>query len=262
MKDRKGKDMFPIFEQEKIAAYGMIISFVLSVGVRVFLGMLYSRMIVETDNMATTNNKLLKQCKLKFSHCYQLNNGVANVPIFVEKFLTRLSLGPFSFGMLYHISGHLLMLSVIFSGMGVCRSIVAGSMFGQILPFYICIMIELYVYFSVAAIVDIKQKRKALKINLIDYLENHLSNRMQVTKEDIRMLYGEGEKKPELIKGLELLPIAGWLADKNEEVEWTGMAEDEGKRTAENHEIRPLTRLEEEEAEALEDLLKEFLSLS
>ena len=262
MKDRKGKDMFPIFEQEKIAAYGMIISFVLSVGVRMFLGMLYSRMIVETDNMATTNNKLLKQCKLKFSHCYQLNNGVANVPIFVEKFLTRLSLGPFSFGMLYHISGHLLMLSVIFSGMGVCRSIVAGSMFGQILPFYICIMIELYVYFSVAAIVDIKQKRKALKINLIDYLENHLSNRMQVTKEDIRMLYGEGEKKPELIKGLELLPIAGWLADKNEEVEWAGMAEDEGKRTAENHEIRPLTRLEEEEAEALEDLLKEFLSLS
>ena len=262
MKDRKGKDMFPIFEQEKIAAYGMIISFVLSVGVRMFLGMLYSRMIVETDNMATTNNKLLKQCKLKFGHCYQLNNGVANVPIFVEKFLTRLSLGPFSFGMLYHISGHLLMLSVIFSGMGVCRSIVAGSMFGQILPFYICIMIELYVYFSVAAIVDIKQKRKALKINLIDYLENHLSNRMQVTKEDIRMLYGEGEKKPELIKGLELLPIAGWLADKNEEVEWAGMAEDEGKRTAENHEIRPLTRLEEEEAEALEDLLKEFLSLS
>ena len=262
MKDRKGKDMFPIFEQEKIAAYGMIISFLLSVGVRMFLGMLYSRMIVETDNMATTNNKLLKQCKLKFSHCYQLNNGEANVPIFVEKFLTRLSLGPFSFGMLYHISGHLLMLSVIFSGMGVCRSIVAGSMFGQILPFYICVMIELYAYFSVAAIVDIKQKRKALKINLIDYLENHLSNRMQVTKEDIRMLYGEGEKKPELIKGLELLPIAGWLADKNEEVEWAGMAEDEGKRTAENHEIRPLTRLEEEEAEALEDLLKEFLSLS
>ena len=254
--------MFPIFEQEIIAAYGMIISFVLSVGVRMFLGMLYSRMIVETDNMATTTNRLLKQCKLKFSHCYQLNNGVANVPIFVEKFLTGLSLGPFSFGLLYHISGHLLMLSVIFSGMGVCKSIMKGSMFGQILPFYICIMIELYAYFSVAAIVDIKQKRKALKINLIDYLENHLSNRMQVTKEDMRMLYGEEIKKPVFTKGLELLPIAGWLADKNEEVEWAGMDEDVQKRQADNCEIRPAVGLEEEEAEALEDLLKEFLSLS
>lgn len=262
MKDRKGKDMFPIFEQEKIAAYGMIISFVLSVGVRMFLGMLYSRMIVETDNMATTNNRLLKQCKLKFSHCYQLNNGVANVPIFVEKFLTGLSLGPISFGVLYHISGHMLMLSVIFSGIGVCRSIVAGSMFGQIMPFYICIMIELYVYFSVAAIVDIKQKRKALKINLIDYLENHLSNRMQVTREDMRMLYGEEEKKSGLAKGLELLPIAGWLADKNEEVEWAGMEEDEQRRRTDIQDIRSAAALEEEEVEALEDLLKEFLSLS
>lgn len=262
MKDRKGKDMFPIFEQEKIAAYGMIISFVLSVGVRMFLGMLYSRMIVETDNMATTTNRLLKQCKLKFSHCYQLNNGVANVPIFVEKFLTGLSLGPISFGVLYHISGHMLMLSVIFSGIGVCRSIVAGSMFGQIMPFYICIMIELYVYFSVAAIVDIKQKRKALKINLIDYLENHLSNRMQVTREDMRMLYGEEEKKSGLAKGLELLPIAGWLADKNEEVEWAGMEEDEQRRRTDIQDIRSAAALEEEEVEALEDLLKEFLSLS
>jgi len=262
LKDRKGKDMFPIFEQEKVAAYGMIISFVLSVGVRMFLGMLYSRMIVETDNMATTTNRLLKQCKLKFSHCYQLNNGVANVPIFVEKFLAGLSLGPISFGVLYHISGHMLMLSVIFSGIGVCRSIVGGSMFGQILPFYICIMIELYVYFSVAAIVDIKQKRKALKINLIDYLENHLSKRMQVTKEDIRMLYGEEDKKSGLAKGLELLPIAGWLADKNEEAELAGLEDDELKRNSDIHDIRSVTAFEEEEAEALENLLKEFLSLS
>ncbi len=262
MKDRKGKDMFPIFEQEKIAAYGMIISFVLSVGVRMFLGMLYSRMIVETDNMATTTNRLLKQCKLKFSHCYQLNNGVANVPIFVEKFLTGLSLGPFSFGVLYHVSGHMLMLSVIFSGMGVCKSIIAGSTFGQILPFYICIMIELYAYFSVAAIVDIKQKQKALKINLIDYLENHLSNRMQVTREDIRMLYGEEVKKSGLVKGLEILPIAGWLADKNEEMEWSDMEKDGQKQQVDIRENHPGAGLEEEEAEALEDLLKEFLSLS
>ena len=217
---------------------------------------------METESMATTGNKLLKQCKLKFTHCYQLNNGVANVPIFVEKFLTGLSFGPFSFGVLYHISGHMLMLSVIFSGMGVCRSIVAGSMFGQILPFYICIMVEMYVYFSTAAIVDIKQKRKALKINLIDYLENHLSNRMQVTREDIRLLYGQEEKKPELVKGLEILPIAGWLADKSVEPEWAGMTINSDRRPADIHEMDDVIGLEEEEAEALEDLLKEFLSLS
>ena len=263
-KDRKGKDMFSIFEQEKVTAYGMIISFVLSLGVRMFLGMLYSRMILETDNMATTGNRLLKQCKLKFTHCYQLNNGVANVPVFVEKFLTRLSWGPVSFGALYHISGQLMMLSVIFAGVGACRAIVAGHMFGEILPFYLCTLCNVYLYFSVAAIVDVKQKRKNLKINLIDYLENHLSNRMEVTREDICMLYGEGERVAggKIIKGLELMPIAGWLADRNgREVDVKAEIPD---FVQQEHlrEIRPAVGLEEGEAEALEELLKEFLSLS
>lgn len=256
--------MFSIFEQEKVAAYGMIISFVISVGVRLFLGMLYTRMILETDNMGTTGNRLLKQCKLKFTHCYQLNNGVANVPVFVEKFMTRLSWGPVSFGVLYHISGQLLMLSVIFAGVGACRAIVAGHMFGEILPFYISTLCNVYLYFSMAAIVDVKQKRKNLKINLIDYLENHLSNRMEVTREDICMLYGEGEVRNnrKIIKGLELMPIAGWLADRNGssptvEAELPALGEQEKVR-----EIRSAVGLEEEEAEALEELLKEFLSLS
>lgn len=255
--------MFSIFEQEKVAAYGMIISFVLSLGVRMFLGMLYSRMILETDNMATTGNRLLKQCKLKFTHCYQLNNGVANVPVFVEKFLTRLSWGPVSFGALYHISGQLLMLSVIFAGVGACRAIVAGHMFGEILPFYISTLCNVYLYFSMAAIVDVKQKRKNLKINLIDYLENHLSNRMEITREDICMLYGEAEmNQSKILKGLELMPIAGWLADKNGrevpvKAEMSTLSEQE-----EIREICPAIGLEEEEAEALEELLKEFLSLT
>ena len=254
--------MFPIFEQEKVAAYGMFISFLLCVGIRLFLAMLYRQMIHETDNMATTNNKLLKQCKLKFTNCYQLNNGVSNVPIFVEKFLNKLSLGPFSFQMLYHLSGQLMLLSIVFSGVGVCRSIASGSMFGEILPFYICSLLELYLYLSLATLVDVKGKRKALKINLIDYLENHLSNRMQVTRADMQMLYGETGKKATFQRNLEILPIAGWLADRDvEKVEQDWDDFEEEPKMAVGQTSRPVM-LEEGEAEALEELLKEFLSLS
>lgn len=256
--DRKGKGMFPIFEQEIVATYGMIISFGLSLGIRVFLGMLYGRIIQETDNMATTSNQLLKQCKLKFTHCYQLNNGVSNVPVFVEKFLSRLFLGPFSFGLLYHISGQLLILSMIFSGMGACRGIIAGCMFGEILPFYICSLIELYFYFLLTTVVDIRQKKETLKINLIDYLENHLSKRIQVTREDMYMLYGEEPKrtKPSNQKILEFQPIHGRKGERvNREVSDTIFAENAER-------LKLSGALDEEEAEALEELLKEFLSLS
>lgn len=183
--------MFQIFQEEPVISGGIVGFLVFSVLVRLLLGAMYSNMIKEADNMATTNNKLLKQCKLKFANCYQLNNGVANIPIFVDKFLNRLALGPFSFDTLYHLSGQCMLLSVICSGFGVCRYIVEGKSFGDLLPFYILSFIGLYLYFSVSTVVDIKGRKRVLKVNLVDYLENHLSARIDVTESDIEMLYGE-----------------------------------------------------------------------
>lgn len=264
--------MFSIFMKEKIVTIGMLTCFFVSILLRLLLATLYQRMIRETDNMATTNNKLLKQCKLKFSNCYQLNNGVSNVQVFVEKFLNKLSLGPFSFGLLYHLSGQFMLLSIIFSGVGVCRSIIAGSMFGEILPFYICSLLELYLYLSLTTILDIKGKRKSLKINLIDYLENHLSYRMQVTREDIQMLYGTEAR--EITRGVEVMPIAGWLANRGSrdfETKDTNRgdatdAQNNSKATLEASSPEQVNSLfpplDPEESEELELLLKEILTLS
>ncbi len=240
--------MFSIIVKEKIVTISMLACFFVSILFRVLLAALYQKMIQETDNMATTNNKLLKQCKLKFSNCYQLNNGVSNIPVFVEKFINKLALGPFSFRMLYHMSGQMMLLSVIISGVGVCRGIMAGYLFGEILPFYLGCMLELYLYFAVTTMLDIEGRQKSLKINLIDYLENHLSSRIQVTRNDIQMLYGEEEP---VSKGVDVLPIAGWIANRADKPEPV---------------VSPKTytfpALDPEESAELEILLKEILTLS
>ena len=183
--------MLDIFGEEKVLSGAMFFFMLFSIFLRIFLGLLYQNMIREADNMAATENKLLKQCKLKFANCYELSGGVANIPIFVDKFLDRLSLGHLSFGVLYHLSGQTMLLSVVCSGAAVCKGIVDGRTVGDILPFYIASLFGLYAYFSVSTVVDIKGKRRTLKINLVDYLENHLSPRIQVTRQDIEMLYGE-----------------------------------------------------------------------
>lgn len=183
--------MLDIFMEEKVISVLMAACFVLSIFLRVFLGLIYQNMIKEADNMASTNNKLLKQCKLKFANCYQLSNGVANIPVFVDKFLNRLAFGHLSFDMLYHLSGQTVLLSVVLSGIGICRVIARGRTLGDILPFYIVSFLGLYLYFSVSTVTDIKGKKRVLKVNLVDYLENHLSPRIDVTKQDIEMLYGE-----------------------------------------------------------------------
>ena len=118
--------MFRIFQEEVLITIVMISLLAGGILIRILLALIYQKMIKEADNMAATSNKLLKQCKLKFANCYQLNNGVSNIPIFVDKFLNRMSLGIFSFETLYHLSNQAVLLSVVTAGVGVCKSIIAG----------------------------------------------------------------------------------------------------------------------------------------
>lgn len=277
--------MFDILQEEKLITSLMLVFFWLSILIRILLGALYGKMIRETDNMAATDNKLLKQCKMKFANCYQLNNGVSNIPVFVDKFLNRLSLGPVSFGTLYHLSGQVMLLSVVCAGVGICKCITDGRMLGEILPFYIASFLGLYVYFSVSTVVDIKGKRRVLKINLVDYLENHLSARIDVTAQDMEMLYGKNYKRSRKVgivgnsgkRTIELVPInrntmissaeteretmrREEFADKSQEEtpdlpeEW-GMPDwKTGERTQREAESRVT-------AEELEALLQEFLTV-
>ena len=241
--------MFLIFQEEKGITICMLVFLGLSIFIRLLLGAVYQKMIRETDNMAATENRLLKQCKVKFANCYQLNKGVPNIPVFVDKFLNRMSVGPLSFETLYHLSGQTMLLSVVSSGVGICKSIMDGRMLGEILPFYIASFMGLYLYFSISTVVDIKGRRRILKINLVDYLENHLSARIQVTEQDMEMLYGRRNRLREEkgIRTVELMPIGGRIAVTEENGKMSQSAEQE-------HSDRVT-------AEELEALLQEFLTV-
>lgn len=182
--------MFEIFREEKVIAICILLFFLLSILMQFLLAALYQKMIQEVENMATTNHKLLKQCKLKFANCYQLNNGVPNISVFVDKFLSRLALGPISFEGIYHLAGQTMLLSVVSAGIGICKSIMGGRRLGEILPFYIVSFLALYLYFSISTMLDVKGRKRNLKVSLVDYLENHLASRINVTEEDMEMLYG------------------------------------------------------------------------
>ncbi|MGN0347583.1 MAG: hypothetical protein ACI4DU_09895 [Lachnospiraceae bacterium] len=168
-----------------------IVLILVGIGIQVGLGMIYHNMIMETDNMTSTDNKLLKQCKLKFWNCYQSNGGVNNIPIFVEKFLNRIKLGKCSAITLQHLSGQLVLLSVFTSGVGIYLGITGGQGLLGLLPFYIISMLGLYLFFSVSSAVDIAGKKKILKTNIVDYLENHMLERMKYVSRKERNRDGE-----------------------------------------------------------------------
>jgi len=156
----------------------------LSLICQIVAGVLYQSMIQETDNMSATDNKMLKQCKLKFANCYQLNGGVANIPVFVDKFINRIKVGFLTLPGLSVFSGQIMLLSVFLCGVGIYRRIVEGRHMVELFPYYIVSLFGLYAYFSISSLVDIKGKREVLKINMIDYLENHMISRLKVLPRD------------------------------------------------------------------------------
>ena len=203
----------------------------------------------------------------------------------MDKFLNRMALGHLSFDTLYHLSGQMMLLSVVCSGVGVCKSILAGRTLGDVLPFYIASFFGLYAYFSISTIVDVNGKKRILKVNLVDYLENHLSPRIDITRQDIEMLYGESvfeEKResraisnrgrrrrgsrgtvirPEERRTLELMPIGNRMAAGGEELADMEPPSPEPafvpSAPSESSQLPDSAAVTEEELEAL---LKEFLT--
>lgn len=178
------------FVENKELVAMTIILLLLSILCKFITGIFLNTLIREAENMSSTENKVLKQCKVKFRNCYKLNDGVPNIPVFVDKFLNRIQIGKFSMDGLSHFAGQLMMLSVFFAGAGACKGIIDGKTLGEILPFYLISFLGLYLYFSVSGLVDVHGKKAVLKTSLTDYLENHMAARLSLLDESERMAEG------------------------------------------------------------------------
>lgn len=211
----------------------------LSIICQISMGVLCHKLIWESENMSSTANRSLQQLKLKFSSCCQLHEGMSNISVFVDKYMNQLKIGGFSLSVLKHLSGQLVLLSILISGIGACRGIIAGESILYIVPYYIISFLGLYCYFAISSLVDIVGKTQILRTNLIDYLENHLVNRLEQTTLDLKLV--QGEEGAQIKTGIQTEKGAGeaesTISDKPE------------------NEV-----LSNTEAKELESLLREFLA--
>lgn len=143
------------------------------------IGIIYQKMIQAADTLSGTENKLLIQCKERFISSYKLNGGVANISVFVDKFINRIRVLGMSMSFMKHLSGQLMLAGVFVAGFGVCKGIIEGRKFVELLPFYIISLLGIYLYLSIMSIVDMPNRRKMLKTNIIDYLENTVAQRLE-----------------------------------------------------------------------------------
>lgn len=184
-------DIFTVFMEQRVLSCVFLAFLLLSIICQITIGVIYLRLIKETDHISAAKSKFLKQCKLKFIHCYQVSGEVSNIPVFVDKSISKISFLGISMIGLHHLAGQFILLSVVAAGAGACYEITQGETVGKILPYYVVSFLGLYVYFSITGLVDIAGKKERLKINLVDYLENHMVNKLKQSEIDWEELTGE-----------------------------------------------------------------------
>lgn len=239
--------MFTILTEHEILTGLISFSLLLSIICQIIPGVIYQRMISASDHMAETKNKQLISCKEKYAGHYKLNGKMVNTGVFVDKFLQKVCFAKIKLSLLNHISGQMMMLSVLITGLSICLSLAAGSTLFQIIPYYLVSILGMYLYFSISGMVNLQEKKDVLRINLTDYLENYLAPRLETEKENAME---EGVKKREKY-GKELLKEL----EAKEETKENG--ENNGQNKILDEILQPVMNQHQEE---LESLLEEFFA--
>ncbi len=151
----------------------------LGVFLKCFLLVVYNKLIAASENMNSTKKNWLKNMKLRFESSYQLQLGVNDVDIYVDKYVSKIKYGGLLLSTWENISGQTI---------GLC--LLTGSFAGIIGFVYECGQSQvLFTFFAgawtaiivniVDNVVNISAHRQMLRYNLIDYFENNLKVRME-----------------------------------------------------------------------------------
>ena len=108
--------IFMVYMEQRILSCVFLAFLLLSIICQITIGVIYLRLIKETDHISTAKSKFLKQCKLKFINCYQLSGEVSNISVFVDKSISKISFLGISMTGLHHLAGQFVLLSVVAAG--------------------------------------------------------------------------------------------------------------------------------------------------
>ncbi len=181
--------MFEILWIEKTCTIGMLLLFLTSVGILIGLALEWRVLVKQSENMSITKRKELKAMKTKFMNSYVKNESVTekyklaaniNVEVFVDKALQKIRFYGLKSGQWRFVSMQLLLGSVLVAGIGAYRGIVTHKIVTNITPFYIFAFLGLYIYFSVSSLCEFSDKEQMVRYNVIEYIENHMINRIEI----------------------------------------------------------------------------------
>ncbi len=206
--------------------------------IRFIVNMVYKSLVKESDRLGETKNKKLKHIKMKFESFYKLKIGVNNVDTFVDKSVLKYRFcGPL-LSTWDNLCGQILFLNLLIVPVIAVFGVVYDCGQDQIIFAGAVGISSSAILILVDKSINLSGKRKLMRLNLLDYLENICKARMEQEWVD-----------PELTSQLrrELLQVA----ESNKQISSAGP---EAEKTVEKDELnrrREARVKKEEEKKAL-----------
>lgn len=152
---------------------------ILGVLIRFILSMKYRHLIRASKRMGTSKNKLMRVLRLKFETCYKLKIGVNNVDTFVDKYVYRHRFCGLYLYTWETISGEFIVVSVLSASVFSVLGLIYKCGQNDILYTFASGILSAIVLIGYDFFINLRMKRKVLKVNIKDYLENFLKSRLE-----------------------------------------------------------------------------------
>ena len=157
----------------------MIVFLSLSIIFQTIAGVMIHVLLQESENMSMIRSNALKQCRQKYVNYYKLNGRMINTSVYVDKFIKKLKLLGIPLTRYLQLSGQMMFFFILSTGISIFLQLSFGKTLFDMVPYYLISILGLYLYFSVMSFTNLEEKKKLLKINLVDYLDNHLCPRLE-----------------------------------------------------------------------------------
>ena len=176
--------------------------------IKLITNFVYIRLVRASGAMGSSRNKLIKQMKLKFETFYKLKIGVNNVDIFVDKYVYKYKICGLLLSTWENISGLMLILCLLIAPISSILGVIIGCGESIILYTFFAGVCTSALLIFVDILFNIPSKRKIIKINIKDYLENYLKVRLEQEAENPEaFLQYRAEMASSLEKGMSLRRI-------------------------------------------------------
>lgn len=139
---------------------------------------LYRRLIKQSDNMMSTNNRVLRQIKQKAENAYRVNSGINNVSALVERQLYQCKRLGLPIRTWDNLAACAALLCFLLGGTGAFLAFRGEAPMGTIVLYGACGVLFGVLNLFFDNLMDTAGKRQQLLVHMSDYVENTLLGRL------------------------------------------------------------------------------------